>query len=197
MRRQVAMTDEMLLALIAEGDKQAFAQMMTRYLPAVISFSQRYFPQRSDAEDIAQETFTRLWCKAPEWRDYGLSVKAWLFKVAYNLSMDQLRKHSSDNMKPSSFDEIDHQACIEKIMNNESLAEQRKAMLDGLPERQRTALVLCAFKGFSNQEAAAIMDISVEALESLLARGRRTLKKRYRHVCEHHQNKNGSVNDYA
>jgi RNA polymerase sigma-70 factor (ECF subfamily) len=197
LQQQVVMTDKQLLALIGQGDKQAFAQMMTRYLPAVIGFAQRYFPQRSDAEDIAQETFTRLWCKAPKWHDTGLSIKAWLFKVAYNLSIDQLRKYQPHYLSWSDIDTIDDQACIEKIMINKSLFEQRKTALNALPERQRTALVLCAYKGFSNKEAAAIMGIRVEALESLLARGRRILKKHYQHVCKNYQNSNGSVNDYA
>ena len=189
------MTDAELLALIAQGDKQAFTQMMTRYLPAVINFAGRYFPQRSDAEDIAQETFTRLWCKAPNWRNDGIPVKAWLFKVAYNQSIDQLRKQRPDYTPSADIDITDERAWIEKIMNNEVLYAQRKAALDGLPERQRTALVLCAFKGFSNKEAAIIMGISVEALESLLARGRRTLKKYYQYVCKSHENK--MHNDYA
>ncbi len=189
------MTDAELLTLIAQGDKRAFTQMMTRYLPAIINFAGRYFSQRSDAEDIAQETFIRLWCKSPDWRDDGISVKAWLFKVAYNQSIDQLRKQQPDYRPDADIDTIDEHAWIEKTTNNDVLSVQRKAALDGLPERQCTALVLCAFKGFSNKEAALIMGISVEALESLLARGRRTLKKYYQHVCEHHENR--PYNDYV
>ena len=52
--------------------------------------------------------------------------------------------------------------------------------VDTLPERQRTALALCHFQGLGNVEAAAVMEVSVEALESLLARARRTLRERLR-----------------
>jgi RNA polymerase sigma-70 factor (ECF subfamily) len=65
--------------------------------------------------------------------------------------------------------------------------ERREALLRraiaALPERQRSALVLCHYQGLSNRQAAAILDVHVEALESLLARARRTLKKELK---DHH-----------
>jgi RNA polymerase sigma-70 factor (ECF subfamily) len=185
---QIQEDDKKLLALIALGDKLAFSQLMERYLHSVILFVMRYFPQRSDAEDIAQETFIRLWCKAPKWHDKGLSVKAWLFRVAYNYSIDQLRKKKLEYKSDCDENMVDENAFIEKLMDVEfDLAVQRVA-LSILPERQRTAIMLCAIKGFSNCEAAAIMDTSVDALESLLARGRRKLKKLYSQAIEQQQN---------
>jgi RNA polymerase sigma-70 factor (ECF subfamily) len=58
------------------------------------------------------------------------------------------------------------------------------AELQALPERQRTALALCHYQGLPQAEAAAVMDVSVEALESLLARARRTLRDRLRAVAD-------------
>jgi len=188
-------TDEQLLVLIAEGDKQAFSLLMKRYLPAVINFSMRYFPQRSDAEDIAQETFTRLWCKAPVWQDKGVSVKAWLFRVAYNQSIDQLRKLKPEYLADYDENIIDEAAFIERIMNIEYDLAIQKIALNALPERQRTAITLCAIKGFSNSEAAVVLGVSVDALESLLARGRRKLKKFYRQTIVQKNNVEGRLTD--
>jgi len=187
--------DEQLLALIAEGDKQAFSQLMKRYLPAVINFSMRYFPQRSDAEDIAQETFTRLWCKAPVWQDKGISVKAWLFRVAYNQSIDQLRKQKPEYLADYDENIIDEAAFIESMMDIDVNLAIQKLALDTLPERQRTAISLCAIRGFSNSEAAIVMGTSVDALESLMARGRRKLKKIYKLSRQQENIERGTVDD--
>ena len=188
-------SDEQLLALIAEGDKQAFSLLMKHYLPAVINFSLRYFPQRSDAEDIAQETFTRLWCKAPVWQDKGISVKAWLFRVAYNQSIDQLRKQKPEYLADYDENIIDEAAFIERMMDIDSRLSIQRVALENLPERQRTAIALCAIKGFSNSEAAIVMGTSVDALESLMARGRRTLKKMVSLAMEQQKIERGVVND--
>ncbi len=189
-------TDEHLLALIAEGDKQAFSQLMKRYLPAVINFSMRYFNQRSDAEDIAQETFTRLWCKAPVWEHKGISVKAWLFKVAYNQSIDQLRKQKPEYLADYDENIIDEAAFIESMMDIDANLNMQKLALGILPERQRTAISLCAIKGFSNSEAAIVMGTSVEALESLMARGRRKLKKIYKLNRQQESIERGVIDDF-
>jgi len=188
-------TDEQLLALIAEGNKQAFSQLMTRYLPMVINFSMRYFPQRSDAEDIAQETFTRLWCKAPVWQDKGVSIKAWLFKVAYNQSIDQLRKQKPEYLADYDENIIDEAAYIESMMDVDANLAIQKLALGTLPERQRTAISLCAIKGFSNSDAAIVMGTSVDALESLMARGRRKLKKIYKLSRQQETIERGLVDD--
>ena len=177
-------SDKLLLAAIAQGDKRAFSQLMERYLNPVILFAMRYTSQKFDAEDIAQETFIRLWSKAPVWQDKGISVKAWLFKVAYNLSIDLLRKRKLESKDSVTENIIDEHAFIEKIMGLERDLLVQKMALSHLPERQRTAIMLCAVKGLSNIEAAQVMDTSVDALESLLARGRRKLKKIYQQSAE-------------
>lgn len=172
-------TDEALFTLISQGDKVAFSILMQRYLTPVILFVMRYFPQRTEAEDIAQETFIRLWSKAPVWQDKGISVKAWLFKVAYNQCIDQMRKQKLEYTPEMDDSIIDEQAFIEQLMQIESDLSRQKLALDNLPERQRTAITLCAVKGLSNKETAIVMNISIDALESLLARGRRKFKKLY------------------
>ncbi len=187
--------DQRLLTLIAQGDKHAFSLLMKRYLSSVIIFSMRYFPQRSDAEDIAQETFTRLWCKAPVWQDKGVSVKAWLFKVAYNQSIDQLRKQKPEYLADYDENIIDEAAFIESMMDIDTNRAIQKLALDTLPERQRTAISLCTIRGFSNSEAAIVMGISVDALESLMARGRRKLKKIYQLSRQQENIERGVVDD--
>jgi len=172
----IEVSDEQLVALIGKGDKQAFNQFLTRHLKTMLSFATRY-TGKHDAEDITQETFTRLWMHAGKWKNQGLSPRSWLYRISYNLCIDHLRKQrntGNDNvveLHTTSRDEPEQQI----IQHAEQGAVQH--VLESLPERQRTALVLCMWQGLSNKEAAASMDISIEALESLLSRARRTLKK--------------------
>ncbi len=197
-KRQNQIDDEELLKLIAQADKKAFSQLMARHLGSVILFAMRYFPQRSDAEDIAQETFIRLWCKAPVWQDKGVSVKAWLYRVAYNQSIDHLRKQRLEYKPDCDENIVDESAFIERLMNVENNLAVQKIALDTLPERQKTAIALCAIRGLSNGEAATVMGISVDALESLLARGRRKLKKNYSQMIQQQNNVEGGVtNDFC
>jgi RNA polymerase sigma-70 factor (ECF subfamily) len=161
------------LRQIAQGDKHAFAQLLSDYLPPLLAFIKRFIKEPAQAEDIAQETFLRVWQRAGEWQPREHSPRSWVFRIAFNLCIDVIRKQ-----KPTT-DDIDglvapHSPETEVIAQNHH--EHLHAAIDRLPERQRTALYLCAFHGLSNKEAAAIMQLGVDALESLLARARRSLR---------------------
>jgi RNA polymerase sigma-70 factor (ECF subfamily) len=167
--------DATLMASIASGDRDAFNLFLSRHLSAVVLFTRRYLPSQADAEDIAQETFFRVWQKAASWQPQGYSPRSWLYRIAYNLCMDEIRRRpqhaAASEMIPDQPSD-NPETAIEKNSELSRLAN----LLSLLPERQRTALSLCALQGLSNQEAATVMEISVEALESLLARGRRQLR---------------------
>jgi RNA polymerase sigma-70 factor (ECF subfamily) len=169
------MEDTALMTAIASGDRDAFNLFLSRHLSAVVQFIRRYLPSQADAEDIAQETFFRVWQKAASWQPQGYSPRSWLYRIAYHLCIDEIRRRPQH--EPASEMTIDQpsnnpETAIEKDSDLNRLAH----LLSLLPERQRTALSLCALQGLSNQEAATVMEISVEALESLLARGRRQLR---------------------
>ncbi len=177
-------TDQELLAQIRQGNKIAFTLLVDKYLQDILNFTLRYLNQRADAEDIAQETFTRLWCKAPVWQNRGYTVKTWLFRVAYNLCIDELRKQ-----KPVAFVEAENSVIDESAFTDRQLANQnnlniQSAALNEIPERQRTAIALCVYQGLSNKEAALVLGVSIDALESLLARGRRKLKQLFKQATE-------------
>lgn len=169
-------SDQELVALIAEGNKPAFNLVMQRYLATVLNFCKRYLPH--EAEDITQEVFIRLWNKTPIWEDKGFSVKAWLLRVSYNLCIDQLRKITPGSLedelveRPETFT-----SSTEQLLSSRAQLQQQMLALNGLPERQRTAIMLCACNGLNHTQAAQILNVTVDALEALLARGRRQLKQ--------------------
>lgn len=169
--------DRQLMMAVAQGDKAAFTEIVTRHLTKVVHFAQRYMGHRSDAEDVAQEAFIRLWKNAQSWEEKGFSLRSWIYRITYNLCIDELRKR-----KPMTAVE-DEVALASQGQPDEDVYRDQQQLqvvtaLNELPERQRTALVMCVYQGLSNQDAAAVMDIGVEALESLLSRARRTLRNK-------------------
>lgn len=169
--------DSELMARVAAGDKQAFGELMHRYLPVVLTCNKQYLPQ--EAEDITQEAFIRLWNKAPAWRDRGISPKAWLLRISYNLCIDELRRRKTERLDSLDVPLSDPLASSERRLAARADLQQQLVALRSLPERQRDAIILCACSGLNNNEAAAVMDISVDALEALLSRGRRKLKQTF------------------
>ena len=162
---------------IAAGDKAAFSEFLSRYLVAIVDFAQRYVKQRVDAEDVAQEAFIRVWRKAPSWRAQQATPRSWLYRIAYHLCIDALRRRQPHDSLPDAEDPADPNPTPEENALRQAHMERLDRALRALPERQRTAIILCAYRGLGNKEAAAALDISVEALESLLARGRRQLRQ--------------------
>lgn len=136
------------------------------------------------AEDAAQETFLRLWRHAPRWKPRGAKFETWLYRVAMNICLDHLRKtkrEAPEEAAPESADPTDRPDDV-------FFADEKRFAVDAavarLPARQRMAITLCHFQELSNIEAAKIMGTSVEALESLLARGRRALRDDLRPLRE-------------
>lgn len=175
--------DQRLMILVASGNKNAFSILAARYLNQIIQFANRYVGNRAEAEDVAQETMIRLWKHAVSWQPQGYSLRSWLYRITYNLCIDEIRKR-----KPVSELKYDSQAVASEQPDSEVYDQQKndivKAALNELPERQRTAINLCVYQALSNQDAANTMGITVEALESLLARGRRNLSKSLRDDAE-------------
>lgn len=167
--------DAALMALIATGDRQAFNTFLSHHLTAVVQFARRYLTNQADAEDIAQETFFRVWKKAGSWKPQGHSPRSWVYRIAYNLCIDEIRRRPAT--ESSAEDDMQFASdSTERMIEKESNVKQLTRWLETLPERQRTAISLCALQGLTNREAAIAMDISIEALESLLSRGRRLLR---------------------
>ena len=158
----------------ANGDRAAQAALVNRNMPIVFRVAFRMLQDRAEAEDVTQETFLRAWKALPDWQPKA-KFSTWACTVALNLCRDRLRKK-----KPVLMDELPERVDT-ALRPEEALASQQAqagiaAMIAQLPERQREALTLCALEGMTNIEAAAAMDVSVRALESLLARARRAMK---------------------
>jgi RNA polymerase sigma-70 factor, ECF subfamily len=167
--------DEDLLVRIARGDAAAVQAMTARKLPRLLSLADRMLGDRGEAEDVAQEAFLRIWKHARAWRSGKARFDTWLHRVALNLCYDTLRKRREIPTQTPP-DQTDPAPSAEQALQSDQRSRRVVRALQALPERQREALVLQYYQGLSNIEAAGLMGVSVDALESLLSRARRTLK---------------------
>lgn len=167
-------SDDALLVLFANGDRAAARALTLRLTPRVLAHAQRLLGNAAEAEDVAQEAMLRLWKVAPDWRQGDAKVTTWLYRVVANLCTDRLRK-----ARPLPLDAapepLDTAQGADAALQGAARVDALQKALVRLPRRQRQAVVLRHLEDLGNPEIAGIMEISVEAVESLLTRGRRAL----------------------
>ncbi len=164
------------MAGVQARDQQAFARLLDRHAASLRNFLYRFNQNPADADELCQETFLRVWQHAARWEPGRVQFNTWLFRIGHNLAIDRIRKHRetiTDQLPERPAD----QAELSQQLSSQQTEVRLRAEIAALPERQRTALLLCHFQGMSYQQAAEILEISVEALESLIARARRRLKQ--------------------
>ena len=170
--------DGSLLALCAGGDLTAFALLVDRYQAMVVAVANRMLNGVSDADDIAQEALLRLWRSAGtlEMQD-AAGAGPWLRRVVTNLCIDRLRSQRRLRPLDETVAEPAEPASQLAFMTRQEMAAHVERAIRGLPDRQRIALALFHFEELSLAAIATRLELSVDAVESLLARARRTLKK--------------------
>jgi RNA polymerase sigma-70 factor (ECF subfamily) len=167
-------SDEALLVLYANGDPGAARALTLRLTPRVLGFAARMLSDRTEAEDVAQEAMLRLWRMAPDWQQGEARVATWLYRVASNLCLDRLRRSRPRGLGDVAEPEDTTPGVVARMIEADRVLAL-DAALAALPDRQRQAVVLRHIEGLSNPEIAAVMDIGVEAVESLVARGKKGL----------------------
>ncbi|KGB83187.1 MAG: RNA polymerase subunit sigma [Confluentimicrobium sp.] len=171
---QDEVSDEALLVLYGNGDGAAARALTLRMTPRALGFAMRMLGDMAEAEDVAQEAMLRLWRVAPEWRQGEAKVTTWLFRVVANLCTDRLRKARGVALDAVPEPEDDAPGAEARLLAASRARALDEALLT-LPERQRQAVVLRHIEGLANPEIAEVLEISVEAVESLTARGKRAL----------------------
>jgi RNA polymerase sigma factor (sigma-70 family) len=176
--------DEDLVRRVGEGDPAAIQAMVARKLPRMLSLARRMLGDAAEAEDVAQEAMLRAWRQAPRWTPGQARFDTWLHRVGLNLCYDRLRRRReiATDVLP---DGVDDGPAPDRGLLAAETGARVEAALARLPERQREAIVLCHYQELGNIEAAALMEISVEALESLLSRGRRALRTALADIAPH------------
>jgi len=167
--------DADLLPRIAHGEQSAIRAMVARKLPRLLALGMRMLNDRAEAEDVAQEAFVRIWKQAAQWQPGTAKFDTWMHRVALNLCYDRLRTRP-EYSESEAAEQVDPSHRPDERLAGMQQRDQVGYALAALPARQREALVLQYYQELSNIEAAGLMGISVDALESLLSRARRNLR---------------------
>jgi RNA polymerase sigma-70 factor (ECF subfamily) len=167
--------DEDLVRRVGRGDPAAVQALVARKLPRMLALAQRMLNDPVEAEDVAQEAMLRAWRQASAWRPGQAKFDTWLHRVGLNLCYDRLRRRR-EILTDAPPERPDEGPGPDRGLMAADTGRRVQAALAALPDRQREALVLCHYQELTNIEAARLMTVSVEALESLLSRGRRALR---------------------
>ena len=186
------LSSEDLMAKIAKGDDDAFEILVNRHQTSVLNLIYRFIGDRTQAKDLSQEVFLRVWQSA---RSYKPEAKftTWIYRIATNLCLNELKSaHHKKWLQFFQSDANDEARTEENIPDRLPspedllLAKERSSQitnaLQSLPESQRMALILKRYDDLSYQEIAQVLGCSVPAVESLLVRAKRSLQERLKTV---------------
>ena len=173
----VEVSDDTLLALYANGDPAASRLLTARLTPRIFGYAMRLLADRAEAEDVTQEAMLRLWKIAPDWRPGEAQVSTWAYRVVTNLCTDLRRarmRRPAVTLDDAPELADGNRGVLAGMMEADRISALQAALIR-LPDRQRQAVVLRHIEGLTNPEIALILEIGVEAVESLTARGKRML----------------------
>ncbi len=171
--------DAQLMALVAQGDQAAFSALVKRHLPRAYAIARRTLSSDSEAEDAAQEAFSKIWVNARDYKPEKAAFTTWLHRIVVNASLDMARKKRPMAVE----DEVLHAVAdtrdnAEQQLSDDEQAQQVQAAIAALPAQQRAAITLCYTEEYSNAEAASMLGIHIKALEGLLVRARKSLRSK-------------------
>ncbi len=181
-------SDEELMLECRKGDMSAFELLVRRYQDALVNYIYYTINDYHRAEDLAQETFLRVFKSASRYEPKA-SFKSWLYTIATNLSRNEIRNRARRNtyfledMVDESEDVYQSEFMIDTRYQPDLLYEKKerqqliKKALKQLPENQRLALTLVTYQEMSYEEIAEILNCSIGAIKSLIHRARQNMKK--------------------
>jgi RNA polymerase sigma-70 factor (ECF subfamily) len=168
-------SDEELMVRAAEGDMDAFEQLVQRHQQAALNIAHRFLGRSASAEDVVQEAFLKILAGSSRYRPTA-RFRTYLYNVIWHLCVDSYRRKrplALDALPPL---EQSAEGPAEAVLRSERSEALHRAV-DQLPPRQRMALVLKHFEGLSYEDIAEVMDCSPSAVDALLSRARNALRE--------------------
>lgn len=183
------------MARIRLGDTEALRELIEAHQQRIIGTVAKMLGDESDAEDIAQQVFIRVWKSAARYEPTA-KFTTWLYKITRNLVFNELRRrkrHSAVSLdRPLNGDEDDRprqaadpgvKSPDTALLDDEMQAAIQRA-IDELPETQRMAIVLRRYDDVSYEEIGEILELSVPAVKSVIFRARTELREKLRRYLE-------------
>ena len=180
-------TDDLqLINQTANGDEQAFTQLIRKYQQVVFSTIYRYTGHYDCVEDLAQEVFIKVWQNADKFKGKA-KFSTWLYRIVVNHCLNFNSKHKIDQISLDEYTEKGHIPDSLKVKvdrEKQQRIEQVQKAISELPDRQRIALVLAHYEQKSHEEIAEIMNLSQSAVHSLIFRARCTMRKKLKRLLK-------------
>ena len=182
--------DYELIKAIQSGRKDMFADLVQRYERSLYSFGMKMCAEPRDAEDVVQDTFLNVYRYLDKFR-YETKFKNWLYRIATSTCIKKRRKSKFAPERELSLDEflpqdeaiVDQQIPawatmpLDQVLNEELSRTLKQAIVE-VPEKYRVVLVLRDIEGFSTEESAQILNITVANLKVRLHRARLCLREK-------------------
>jgi RNA polymerase sigma-70 factor (ECF subfamily) len=171
--------DVRLMLAFRDGDGAAFDELFARWAAPLLRYLQRMVGDMGSAEELVQEVFLRVH-RSKERYSPDARFSTWLYRIATNLALNELRRPRSRAIHQSTEDEgarrlRDTKAGPDQAAHLRRFTESVELGLRQLPAKQRAAICLAVVEGHSYAEVAATMDISVQAVKALVHRARSAL----------------------
>jgi RNA polymerase sigma-70 factor (ECF subfamily) len=181
-------SSEDLMIRIAEGDADAFEILVSRHQASVLNLIYRFIGHRTQAKDLAQEVFIRVWQAAKTYKPEA-KFTTWIYRITANVCFNELKSarrkkwfsfSHSDDPRGGTIEETlsDRAPSAEDLLLERERSRQISDALQSLSDNQRLAVVLKRYDGLSYAEIGQIIGCSVSAVESLLVRAKRTLQQK-------------------
>ena len=175
-----------LIKLIVNGNTIAFEHLYTTYKVQVYNTALGYVQNVEEAEEVAQDVFLKVHKSIATFKG-DASLSTWIYRITINTALNYIKKKKRRQIFSvfSAEDEVPHFDHPGIILENKEKAGWLYKAIDTLPDRQKTAFILCHVEGLPQQEAANIMEISLKALESLLQRAKAQLRTKLEYFAIH------------
>ncbi len=182
--KKSSISDEQLIARFQLGDVQAYDLLVRRYKDQLLNFVYRFVGNRTDAEDIVQETFLRVYKNKHMYKEIA-KFSTWVYTIAGNLAKTELRRRKRHKIfsvsnfvnEERDYDIPDREHSPEKKVDSTIQEDIIQKAIEKLPPKFREVIILRDIQGFAYEEISQILDIPLGTVKSRVNRGRLKLQE--------------------
>ncbi|MEJ2634818.1 MAG: sigma-70 family RNA polymerase sigma factor [Calditrichia bacterium] len=190
-RKKAVVTDEQLIARFQQGDVQAYDTLVRRYKDQLLNFVYRFVGNRSDAEDIVQETFLRVYRNKHYYKEIA-KFSTWVYTIAGNLAKTELRRRKRHKVfsvsnfvnEERDYDIPDKEHNPERKVDGTIKEDIIQKAIEKLPPKFKEVIILRDVQGFAYEEISQILNIPLGTVKSRVNRGRLKLQEDLKFLFE-------------